>query len=90
MSMANLPPWPSYFLRKPGFAASSFASAAARSPPLSVAVAVCEIALADAAPVIAVIAVDAGSAASAGNSTFSAPEPFSATTAGYLLSSTML
>jgi hypothetical protein len=63
---------------------------------LSVAVAVCEIALADAAPLIAVMAVDASSAGLAGlagsaaNSTFSAPEPFSATTAGYLLSSTML
>ncbi|MCY1542168.1 hypothetical protein D9M68_779020 [compost metagenome] len=90
MSIANLPPWLSYLRTKAALAASSFAATAARSPPLSVAVAVCGMALAEAAPLIAVMAVAAGSAASAGKNTLSAPEPFSATTAGYLLSSTML
>ncbi|MNT15834.1 hypothetical protein D3C72_1509100 [compost metagenome] len=93
MSIANLPPWLSYLRTKAALAASNFAATAARSPPLSVAVAVWGMALAEAAPLIAVmavVAVAAGSAASAGKNTLSAPEPFSATTAGYLLSSTML
>ena len=73
-----------------GFAASSFAAAAARSPPFRLAVAVCGIALAEGAPAMAVIAIAPASAGCTGNRTLSAPEPFSATTAGYLLSSTML
>ncbi|MNY09118.1 hypothetical protein D3C86_1420110 [compost metagenome] len=69
---------------------SSAAVTAAGSPPVMRAVAVCGIALAEAAPAIATMAGALPSVGWSAKRTVSAPDPFSATTAGYLLSSTML